>query len=374
MDSGLMTPEGYAELLEQLKLRIRSARLQAALAVNRELIQLYWEIGRSILERQEREGWGAKVIERLAADLRREFPDMRGLSTTNLKYMRMFAEAYPQIGQQTVDQLPWGHNVIIFTKLKAPELREWYIRACLEHGWSRSVLEAQIETRLHERQGKAITNFARTLPAPASELAQQLLKDPYNFDFLTLHDDAVERDLERGLLEHLQRFMLELGAGFAFAGSQYRLEVGGEDFYIDLLFYHLKLRCFVVVDLKMGAFKPEYAGKLNFYCSAVDDLLGHAQDSPTIGILLCKSKNNVVVEYALRDVAKPLGVAEYRLAQALPEHLQGSLPTVEQLEMRVEGRRAREASTCSQTNQFDTCGACQSPYNGARHDDERSTS
>jgi predicted nuclease of restriction endonuclease-like (RecB) superfamily len=255
--------------------------------------------------------------------------------------MRMFAEAYPQIGQQPVDQLPWGHNVIIFTRLKAPELREWYIRACLEHGWSRAILEAQIETRLHERQGKAITNFARTLPAPASELAQQILKDPYNFDFLTLHDDAVERDLERGLLEHLQRFMLELGAGFAFAGSQYQIEVGGEDFYIDLLFYHLKLRCFVVVDLKIGSFKPEYAGKLNFYCSAVDDLLRHERDNPTIGILLCKSKNNVVVEYALRDVTKSLGVAEYRLAQALPEHLKGSLPTVEQLESELRSVEMR---------------------------------
>ena len=202
-------------------------------------------------------------------------------------------------------------------------------------------MEAQIETSLHERQGQAITNFARTLPAPASELAQQLLKDPYNFDFLTLHDEAVERDLERGLLDHLQRFMLELGAGFAFVGSQYRLEIGGEDFYIDLLFYHLKLRCFVVVDLKMGAFKPEFAGKLNFYCSAVDDPLGHAQDNSTIGILLCKSKNNVVVEYAFRDVAKPLGVAEYRLAQALPEHLKGSLPTVEQLETELKALEAK---------------------------------
>ena len=262
--------------------------------------------------------------------------------------MRAFAEAYQdeQFVQQAAGQLPWYHNVVIFTRLKDPELREWYIRACLEHGWSRAVLEAQIETSLHERQGKAITNFARTLPAPASELAQQLLKDPYNFDFLTLHDEAVERDLERGLLDHLQGFMLELGAGFAFVGSQHRLDVGGEDFYIDLLFYHLKLRCYVVVDLKMGAFKPEYAGKLNFYCSAVDDLLGHAQDNPTIGILLCKSKNNVIVEYALRDVAKPLGVAEYRLAQVLPEYLKGSLPTVEQLETElraVERKVMREA-------------------------------
>ena len=348
MTSSLEFSPGYVELLEQLKTRIRSARLQAILAVNRDLIQLYWEIGRTILERQEREGWGAKVIERLAADLRHEFPDMRGLSRANLFYMRAFAGAYQdeQFVQQAAGQLPWYHNVVIFTRLKDPELREWYIRACLEHGWSRAVLEAQIETNLHERQGKAITNFARTLPAPASELAQQLLKDPYNFDFLTLHDEAVERDLERGLLDHLQGFMLELGAGFAFVGSQHRLDVGGEDFYIDLLFYHLKLRCYVVVDLKMGAFKPEYAGKLNFYCSAVDDLLGHAQDNPTIGILLCKSKNNVIVEYALRDVAKPLGVAEYRLAQVLPEYLKGSLPTVEQLETElraVERKVMREA-------------------------------
>ena len=343
MTSSLEFSPGYAELLEQLKTRIRSARLQAILAVNCELIQLYWEIGRTILERQEREGWGAKVIERLGADLRHEFPDMRGLSRANLFYMRAFAEAYQdeQFVQQLAGQLPWYHNVVIFTRLKLPELREWYIRACLEHGWSRAVLEAQIETNLHERQGKAITNFERTLPAPASELAQQLLKDPYNFDFLTLHDEAVERDLERGLLDHLQGFMLELGAGFAFVGSQHRLDIGGEEFYIDLLFYHLKLRCYVVVDLKMGAFKPEYAGKLNFYCSAVDDLLGHAQDNLTIGILLCKSKNNVVVEYALRGVAKPLGVAEYRLAQALPEYLKGSLPTVEQLETELQALEPR---------------------------------
>ncbi len=346
MAGELMPPVGYAELLDQLKVRIRSARLQAALAVNRELIHLYWEIGRTILERQEREGWGAKVIERLAEDLRHEFPDMRGLSRANLFYMRAFAESYKdeQFVQQLAGQIPWYHNVIIFTKLKEQELREWYIRACLEHGWSRAVLEAQIETSLHERQGKAITNFDRALPAPMSELAQQLLKDPYNFDFLTLHDEAIEHDLERGLLDHLQRFMLELGAGFAFVGSQYRLEIGGEDFFIDLLFYHLKLRCFVVVDLKMGAFKPEFAGKLNFYCSAVDDLLGQAQDNSTIGILLCKSKNNVVVEYALRDVAKPLGVAEYRLAQALPEHLKGSLPTVEQLETELKALEAKRMS------------------------------
>jgi len=329
-----MLPTGYGELLENLKDRIRTARVQAALAVNRELVLLYWDIGRSILERQQREGWGAKVIERLAGDLRREFPDMQGLSRRNLLYMRAFAEAYPdrEFVQQVAAQLPWFHNVTILTKLKDPTERGWYLRACVEHGWSRAVLTHQIESGLYHRQGKALTNFARTLPAPQSELAQQLLKDPYNFDFLSTHDALLERDLQKKLVEHLRDFMLELGVGFAFVGSQVHLEVGGEDFYLDLLFYHLKLRCFVVVELKTTEFMPEYAGKLNFYLSAVDDLLCHPQDSPTVGILLCKEKNRVVVEYALRDVNKPLGVAEYRLAQALPTELQGALPSVEELE------------------------------------------
>jgi predicted nuclease of restriction endonuclease-like (RecB) superfamily len=278
------------------------------------------------------------VIERLGDDLRREFPDMKGLSRANLFYMRAFAEAYPdeEIVQQLAGQLPWYHNVGIFTKAKDSALREWYIRVCIEHGWSRAVLEAQIETRLHERANKAVNNFSRTLPVHQSELAQQILKDPYNFDFLSLHDAAVERDLQRGLLEHMKGFMLELGVGFAFVGSDYRLAVGGEDFYLDLLFYHLKLRAFVVVELKATEFRPEYVGKLNFYLSAVDDVLRHPQDNPTIGILLCKGRNRVIVEYALRDVHKSMGVAEYQLAQALPEHLKGSLPTVEQLEAELQ--------------------------------------
>lgn len=333
-----MLSKAYQELLEDLKQRIRTARVRAALSVNRELILLYWHIGRAILERQAREGWGAKVIERLGEDLRREFPDMRGLSRANLFYMRAFAEAYPdeQIIQQLVGQLPWGHNVVILTRLKDLGLREWYVRACIEHSWSRAVLEAQIDTRLHERTGRAVTNFSRTLPGPQSELAQQILKDPYNFDFITLHDAAVERDLHKGLLEHMKGFMLELGVGFAFVGSNYPLVVGGEDFYLDLLFYHLKLRAFVVVELKATEFRPEYAGKLNFYLSAVDDLLRHPQDCPTIGILLGKGRNHVIVEYALRSMNKPIGVADYQLAKALPEHLQGSLPTVEQLEAELK--------------------------------------
>jgi predicted nuclease of restriction endonuclease-like (RecB) superfamily len=330
--------EAYQELLDNLKNRIRNARVRASLSVNRELILLYWQIGRAILERQALDGWGAKVIERLADDLRHEFPDMKGLSRANLFYMRAFAEAYPseQIVQQLAGQIPWWHNVVIMTKLKDPELREWYIRACIDNGWSRAVLVAQIETRLHERAGRAITNFRRTLPAPQSELAQQILKDPYNFEFLTTYDDAVESDLHKGLLEHLKDFMLELGVGFAYVGSNYHLEIAGQDFYLDLLFYHLRLRSFVVVELKTTEFKPEYAGKLNFYLSAADDLLRHSQDNPTIGILLCKGKNRVVVEYALRNMHQPIGVAEYQLAKALPDSLKGSLPTVEQLEAELK--------------------------------------
>jgi predicted nuclease of restriction endonuclease-like (RecB) superfamily len=336
--SGEILTGAYQELLDDLKNRIHNARVRAVVSVNRELILLYWQIGQAILDRQSKEGWGSKVIEHLADDLRHEFSDMKGLSRANLFYMRAFAEAYPseQIVQQLAGQIPWWHNVVIITKIKDPELREWYIRACIENGWSRAVLMAQIETGLHERTGTAITNFQRTLPAPQSELAQQLLKDPYNFEFLTTYDDAVERDLQKGLLEHLKDFMLELGIGFAYVGSNYHLEIGGEDFYLDLLFYHLKLRSFVVVELKTTEFKPEYAGKLNFYLSAVDDLLSHSQDNPTIGILLCKSKNRVVVEYALRSVQKPIGVAEYQLAKALPDKLKGNLPTVEQLEAELK--------------------------------------
>lgn len=269
---------------------------------------------------------------------------MKGLSRRNIIYMRAFAEAYPnrEFVQQVAAQLPWFHNVATLTKLKDPALREWYLRACIEHGWSRAVLEAQMETRLHERSGKAISNFSCTLPAPQSELAQQVLKDPYNFDFLSTHDALLERDLHRKLLEHLRDFMLELGVGFVFAGSQYHLEVGGEDFYLDLLFYHLRLRCFVVVELKTTEFKPEYAGKLNFYLSAADDILRHPQDNPTIGVLLCKDKNRVVVEYALRDVQKPMGVAEYRLAQALPAELKGSLPSVKDLEAELAKLETKE--------------------------------
>ena len=333
-DIRALIPEGYDEFLRGLKERIRTAQVRAALAVNRELVLLYWRIGQDILERQRQSGWGSKVIDRLAADLRSAFPEMSGFSPRNLKYMRAFAEAWPDedFVQQVAAQLPWFHNCTILDKLKNLAERIWYAQQTIENGWSRNILIHQIESNLFHRKGKAITNFDRTLPAPQSELAQQIIKDPYNFDFLSLGSEAKERDLERGLIAQLQKFLLELGVGFAFVGSQYPLEVDGEDFFIDLLFYHLKLRCFVVIDLKMDQFRPEYAGKMNFYLSAVDDLLKHSSDQPSLGIILCKTKKKMVVEYALRDTSKPLGVAEYRITAALPERLKGNLPSIEDLE------------------------------------------
>ncbi|WP_165250930.1 PDDEXK nuclease domain-containing protein [Paludisphaera soli] len=329
-------PEGYEAFLVDLKGLIKTAQLRAALAVNRELVLLYWRIGREVLARQRDQGWGAKVVDRLAADLHHAFPEMSGLSPRNLKYMRAFAAAWPDepIVQQLAAQIPWFHNCVLMDKVKDPEERVWYVGKTLEHGWSRSILVLQVESGLYRRQGKAVTNFQATLPPAQSDLAQQILKDPYNFDFLTLGDDAREREIERGLLEHIRAFLLELGVGFAFVGSQYRLEVGGEDFHLDLLFYHLKLRAYVVVELKTTEFRPEYAGKMNFYLSVVDDLLRHPQDEPSIGLILCKDKttNTVMAEYALRDVGKPIGVSGFRIAESLPESFQGTLPTIADLE------------------------------------------
>ena len=295
------------------------------------MIVLYWGIGRDILDRQQDEGWGTKVIDLLAADLHHEFPDMKGFSVRNLKYMRAFAEAWPdtQFVQQVVAQLPWGHNVRLLDSLKLPSERQWYAKASIEHGWSRDILVHQIETRAHERQGAALTNFSATLPSPHSELAQNLIKDPLIFDFLSLGPDAKERDLENGLILHLKDFLLELGKGFAFFGQQYHLEVGGQDYYLDLLFYNTKLHSYVVIDLKIDEFKPEYVGKMQFYLSAVDAQLKTERDGDSIGLILCKTKNGLVVEYALRDSKKPIGVVEYKV---LPPALQGAMPTVEQLQ------------------------------------------
>jgi predicted nuclease of restriction endonuclease-like (RecB) superfamily len=363
--SGL--PADYPVFLESLKVRVRQAQTRAMLSVNRELIQLYWDIGRLIVERQELAGWGRSVVERLADDIQKAFPGMGGFSPANVWRMRAFFLGYrpseailaqpvreietgkrsraairsqpatemtASVPPQPVAEIPWGHNVTLMEKVKDPTQRLWYAAKTLEHGWSRAVLTVQIESDLYGRQGKAVTNFTKTLPNPQSDLAQQSLKDPYLFDFLTLHDDAVERDLELGLVDHIQKFLLELGAGFAFVGRQVPLSVSDDDDYIDLLFYHLKLRCFIVIDLKMRKFTPEDAGKMNYYLSAVDDLMKHPTDAPSVGLILCKTRDRIKAEYALRDISKPIGVAEWqtKLVKSLPETLKGSLPTIEQLE------------------------------------------
>ena len=410
----LRLPSDYAAWLTALKERVRTTQLRAATRVNRELILLYWDIGRSIAEAQRDRGYGKQVVERLAADLQAEFPGLAGFSPLNVWRMRAFYEAYagddrilsqavtelasaaevaqpvrqmadrklsqpvtelagtigqqavarldsslapvePSIVQQPVRQLdagppeplaslPWGHNILLLHKLKSRSDRLWYAQAAVEHGWSRAVLGVQIEQRAHLRAGNAVTNFAATLPPPQSDLAQQTLKDPYVFDFLTLDGAARERELEQGLADHIQKFLVSLGAGFAFVGRQAHLAVEGEDYYLDLLFYHLKLRCFVVIDLKMEAFKPEFAGKMNFYLSAVDAQLRHPDDRPSIGLLLCRGKNRLTVEYALRDLKKPIGVAEWRtrLVESLPKKLQGSLPTVAEIEAEL-GAKVKSA-------------------------------
>ena len=332
-------PEGYADWLSELKNQIYEAQQRAAQSVNLELVSLYWKIGHAILNRQEAQGWGAKVVDRSAHDLRSAFPDMQGFSVRNLKYMRTFAESWPDIQfvQQLLHKLPWGHNLVLLEKLSTQEERGWYAKKATEHNWSRNILVMQIETRLLERSGKAVTNFALTLPKPQSDLARESLKDPYRFDFLGLTDEAQERAIETALVKHVTDFLLELGAGFAFVGRQVLLDVGGDEFFIDLLFYHLKLRCYVVIELKGGKFKPEHLGQLGFYLTAVDRQIKHESDAPTIGLLLCKSKNKVVAEYALGDKSQPMGVAEFKLLESLPAELQTSLPSIEQIERELTG-------------------------------------
>ena len=329
--------DNYAALLTDVKARIRHAQTRAVLAVNAELVRLYWDIGRVMDAKQAEEGWGTGVIPRLARDLKNELPEVKGFSERNLGYMIAFARAYPDpdsILQQPAAKsetakdsprpvakvqpaaakpadallwsIPWFHHVVLMEKVKDLAVRTWYMRETLAHGWSRNILSLQIAGDAHARRGKAVTNFAATLPAPESDLAQQSLKDPYIFDFLTLTEPFQERELETGLVGHLEKFLLELGAGFAFVGRQYRLDVAGEDFYIDLLFYHLRLRAFVVIDLKKGQFKPEYAGKLNFYCNVVNDKLKHPTDAPTIGLILCQTKDNVLAEYSFSGIDKPM--------------------------------------------------------------------
>ena len=332
-------PQGYAEWLSELKTRIHTAQQRATLAVNRELVLLYWQIGRDILARQAEQGWGTKVIDRLAKDLRAAFPGMKGFSPRNLKYMRAFADAWPdsEFVQGVLAQLPWYHQLALLDKLPGLDARRWYAAKAIEHNWSRNVLVMQIETRLLERSGQAVTNFPATLPAPQSDLARESIKDPYRFDFLGLPDEAQEREIEHALVRHVTEFLLELGAGFAFVGRQVLLDVGGDEFFIDLLFYHLKLRCYVVIELKGGKFKPEHLGQLGFYLTAVDRQVKSEHDNATIGLLLCKSKNKVVAEYALGDKTQPMGVAEYKLLESLPPELQTSLPSIEQIERELGG-------------------------------------
>ena len=330
--------KAYAAFLEDLKARVLSSRSQAARAVNRELILLYHHIGSEILTRQKEHGWGAKIIDKLSRDLRSAFPEMKGFSAQNLKYMKRFAENYTgdEIGQHAVDQLPWGQIVVLLYGVSEKQDRLWYVQKTREHGWSRNILSMQIETDLLKRSGRAVTNFDQTLLSPQSDLAKQTLRNPYLFDFLGLGKEAQEREIEKALIAHIERFLVELGEGFAFMGRQYHLVVEEQDFYLDLLFYHVKLRAYVVVELKVGKFRPEYAGKMNFYLSAVDDLLRHPGDNPSIGLILCRSKVGVLAEYALRDMTKPIGLAEYRLNDALPEPLQTVLPTIEELETELE--------------------------------------
>ena len=365
---------GYPALLADIKQRVRRAQTRAMMTVNAELIRLYWDIGFLIHARQQQQGWGAGVIPRLAKDLHNELPEEKGFSERNIKRMLAFYREYPRLLEaeaafvpQPVAQiadtakvtqpvsllqdgqnapaypselllaLPWGHHAELMTKVKDPATRRWYMRAAIENGWSRNILLMQIETAAHHRHGKAASNFALRLPAPDSDLARQTLKDPYLFDFLTLEAGFHERELEAGLIAHLEKFLLELGQGFAFVGRQYHIDLGESDFYIDLLFYHLKLRCYVVIDLKRGDFKPEYAGKMNFYCNVVDDKLRHENDKPTIGLILCQQPNRVLAEYALRGMDKPIGVSSFELTRALPKTLKSSLPSIEQIEQELAG-------------------------------------
>ncbi|GAB3399209.1 hypothetical protein GCM10027515_05250 [Schumannella luteola] len=345
-------PGWYPELLDSVAGRIETARQRTRLAANSDLVGAYFEIGRDILARQTEEGWGASVIDRLSADLTERFHGVTGFSPRNLRYMRTFAKEWTggadgSILQAPLAELPWYHHIALLTKLDDRDSRLWYAAKAVDQGWSRDILVHHIESRLHEREGRAVTNFATTLAPADSELAQAFTRDPYVFDFLGMADVKLERDLENALLNHIEHFLLELGAGFAFVGRQKVLDVGGDEFRIDLLFYHLRLRRYVVIELKVGGFRPEHVGQLNFYLNVVDDQLRHPDDQPSIGILLCKSKNDIVVEYALRGVETPMGVAEWIAAdgRALPAELAEYLPSAAALE--AELRDPDDASTAA---------------------------
>ena len=329
------TPE-YISIVENIKHEITAAQYRAAVHVNADLLLLYHSIGCII---NDHKSWGNKFIDNLATDIKMSFPESKGYSVRNLKYMAKFAEAYPdrEFVQQVVAQIPWGHNIILMDKVSNPVERVWYIQKAIENSWSRNVLVHQIESGLYKRQVSAekVSNFEHRLPSPQSELAVQTMKDPYVFDFIPFREDMLERDIEQALVRDITKLLLELGTGFAFVGNQYHLNVGGDDFYIDLLFYNLNLRCYVVIELKTGDFKPEYAGQLNFYLSAVDGILKKEHDNPSIGLLLCKSKNNLVAEYSLKDISKPIGVSEYKVTSNLPDDLEDQLPSIEDIQKRI---------------------------------------
>lgn len=333
-------PKGYKPFLKDLKTKIRSSQIKAAVRVNSTLIELYWQIGKDISNMQKKEGWGARVIERLAKDLKDAFPGIQGFSRRNLFYMRKFSESYQdfEIVQQVAALIPWGHNMVLLDTVENQEHRLWYMQKTIENGWSRDVMTLWIKSDLHKREGRAITNFKTTLPSNQSDLANQTLKDPYLFDFLELQADHNEKEVEQGLVDHVQKFLMEAGEGFAFVGQQYPLEVSGKNFFIDLLLYNFKLRRFFVVEIKAKAFDPRDTGQINFYLSAVDDLLKHPDDQPTIGLILCKTKDNIIAEYALRNMNSPIGVAGYetKIAESLPKELKGSLPTIEEIEAELE--------------------------------------
>jgi predicted nuclease of restriction endonuclease-like (RecB) superfamily len=375
----------YKNLLDDIKIRIRQGQIKANLSANAEMLATYWDIGKMIDQRQQEEGWGKGVIPRLAIDLKNELSDIKGFSERNIAYMLLFYKEYPDIlilqlpvaklennsilqlpvaemenssirkrpvaklkdeitklpvsqlankdiYQQLIPLVGWSHHIILMQKVKDLPTRYWYMQQCINNGWSRDTLVEMIKSELHLRQGKVVNNFDSTLPAPQSELVKSLLKDPYIFDFMTLSEPFSERELELELIKHVEKFLLELGAGFAFVGRQYKLEISDKDFYLDLLFYHLKMRCFIVIELKKGDFIPEYAGKMNFYCSAVDDILRHPDDKPTIGLILCQGKDKIFAEYSLKDINKPIGISEYELTRALPDYFKGSLPSIEEIE------------------------------------------
>ncbi|OGN64662.1 MAG: hypothetical protein A3E80_02170 [Chlamydiae bacterium RIFCSPHIGHO2_12_FULL_49_9] len=341
----LPVPSGYFDFLKDVKLKIQTAQLKAAALVNLELASFYWDLGQGLSEKASLEGWGSKTLERLAGDLGGAFPGVAGFSKRNLELMRQFAESYPEgICETAVSQIPWGHNIVLMQRLDSYEERLWYAEQTIKNGWSRNVLVIRIESELHKRKGKAVNNFASTLPESHSDLAVESLKDPYCLDFLTLSEKAQEKEIEQGLIDHLQKFLLELGQGFAFIARQYHLEIGGEDSYIDLLFYHFKLKCFVVIELKAGPFKATDAGQVNFYLTAVDRLLKQPEDNPTIGIILCKEKNKITAEYALNNLKSPIGISSYttQFMEQLPRELKGKLPTIAEIEAELSNKKAHQ--------------------------------